>query len=1149
MDGSFTRRSTSNLLEDSTRKKSAYSDVEHDFNRDRSESDFEGNVNGVRILRKYPTAPPGLRRCQSYTNTSSLRSSNDIWCPTSPQKSLETSPQSDSELLSPPKKLTPKSPGFLRKVLLLTKATGALRKKFSLSKTDISKDIDSEKDQNGKNLRPKSVPAGYMPDSDVNLSDVYDPQRGSQSDLASPLRGDGLPPLAMFSSDEDIIDISGTPKLRRNKTAPEMNLSEHVNENFSHLPPKSPRKNSKGNLNNSAALRKLKQSRKHYSADQAVLDRMSSNSDLDSDSQGQIEGHHSRTFSLSGSSSEDLSVLCGASLNPHQLRRPLRPTSPKPRPRSSDGISDSLEPNSNVGADYTHLSGLSVDNLNFTPDIMLNIEGNRDLLNLAPPRPYSPKPYTMPYKMDNSNECESTMIQDENEADNNNGSHDSGIQQDGVASSTESLKSVEANVVRRPQTEIKERPKSDIVSVKWSDSVKDQMTLKPNERKGKILRQRAKTDLGGPEVISKALAQYEQVNSATSQDFDNLEPLPDFKRKTKSTKKENRRLSTPHPIKVRQERTPPTKRHNFKRPLALKRCNSAPDIRTKPTFNKGNMCKDDVDVDATVTSQVAYNSDNPDVFDSEDETKSSSSNTVPQSVDQKFDVDTLNYAEALWDHVTMDTEELCFRAGDVITVTDMSDKDWWWGGIEDREGWFPAAFVRIRVNQEDTTEDIVQKVRDGVIDQKTAMRRYSVSFLSKDQARANVVNEIINAEREYVKHLRDVVEGYIRPSKNRADMFSEEIINTIYGNTEEIYAFATEFLEDLDACIDPSYPHLSQIGQVFLKHRHGFEIYSHYCNNHPQGCEQLKNLRKNEKYQQFFEACRLLQQMIQIPLEGFMLTPVQKICKYPLQLQELLKYTRAEHRDYKKVKEAHTAMKDIAVLINERKRKIESIEKLAIWQQTVEDWDGPGILETSCELIYTGELHKVNSSGWSQERMFFLFDHTLIYTKKDVIWRNGLSYKGRIDMDSCEIVPIDDGKDSQFNTSVKHGWKIHDKQKDKWYLIYGKSAEEKTRWLRAFHDERNRVKNEGERENALLRAEKDKILLNMSKSKSASGQDRPKGKASIETSYSEQQSLIRNFPSHATLPRGVYREELVSGDGSKKKWFGSWNKKNRNAKR
>jgi Rho guanine nucleotide exchange factor 4 len=86
------------------------------------------------------------------------------------------------------------------------------------------------------------------------------------------------------------------------------------------------------------------------------------------------------------------------------------------------------------------------------------------------------------------------------------------------------------------------------------------------------------------------------------------------------------------------------------------------------------------------------------------------------------------------------------------------------------------------------------------------------------------------------------------------------------------------------------------------------------------------------------QACRLLQEMIEIPLEGFLLNPVQKICKYPLQLAELLKYTPQTHPDYESVQQALKAMKKIAALINERKRKMESIEKLARWQLTVEDW-------------------------------------------------------------------------------------------------------------------------------------------------------------------------------------------------------------------
>jgi len=55
----------------------------------------------------------------------------------------------------------------------------------------------------------------------------------------------------------------------------------------------------------------------------------------------------------------------------------------------------------------------------------------------------------------------------------------------------------------------------------------------------------------------------------------------------------------------------------------------------------------------------------------------------------------LTYAEALWDHITMDVEELAFRAQDLIEVLDSADRDWWYGAIDDHEGWFPAAFVRV----------------------------------------------------------------------------------------------------------------------------------------------------------------------------------------------------------------------------------------------------------------------------------------------------------------------------------------------------------------------------------------------------------------------------------------------------------------------
>lgn len=116
-------------------------------------------------------------------------------------------------------------------------------------------------------------------------------------------------------------------------------------------------------------------------------------------------------------------------------------------------------------------------------------------------------------------------------------------------------------------------------------------------------------------------------------------------------------------------------------------------------------------------------------------------------------------------------------------------------------------------------------------------------------------------------------------------------------------------------------------------------MYSEYCNSHPMAIAMLQELYQHNRYSKFFEACRLMRGLIEIPLDGYLLTPVQRICKYPLQLAELLKYTKTDHPDYHKIQEALEAMRGVAVLINERKRRMESLEKLAAWQMRVEGWE------------------------------------------------------------------------------------------------------------------------------------------------------------------------------------------------------------------
>ncbi|XP_030612355.1 rho guanine nucleotide exchange factor 4 isoform X2 [Archocentrus centrarchus] len=444
------------------------------------------------------------------------------------------------------------------------------------------------------------------------------------------------------------------------------------------------------------------------------------------------------------------------------------------------------------------------------------------------------------------------------------------------------------------------------------------------------------------------------------------------------------------------------------------------------------------------------------------------------------------YAEALWDHVTMDDQELGFKAGDVIEVVDATNKEWWWGRIMDSEGWFPASFVRLRVNQDEPMEEYLAHLEET---QAGEEGRESLGLLlgpglpCKEQMRTNVINEIMRTERDYIKHLKDICEGYIKQCRKRTDMFTEEQLRTIFGNIEEIYRFQRKFLKGLEKKFNKEQPHLSEIGCCFLEQQTDFQIYSEYCNNHPNACIQLSKLMKVNKYIFFFEACRLLQKMIDISLDGFLLTPVQKICKYPLQLAELLKYTNPQHRDYKDVEAALNAMKNVARLINERKRRLENIDKIAHWQSSIEDWEGEDVLSRSSELIFSGELSKLSQpQAKSHQRMFFLFDHQMVYCKKDLLRRDILYYKGRMDMDHMEVIDLEDGKEKGFNISVKNALKLQSLAGDEVHLLCAKKPEQKQRWLRAFADERRQVQQDRETGFTLTEVQKKQAMVNACKS-------------------------------------------------------------------
>ena len=114
------------------------------------------------------------------------------------------------------------------------------------------------------------------------------------------------------------------------------------------------------------------------------------------------------------------------------------------------------------------------------------------------------------------------------------------------------------------------------------------------------------------------------------------------------------------------------------------------------------------------------------------------------------------------------------------------------------------------------------------------------------------------------------------------------------------------------------------VGKCFLRHAEAMKrVYTEYCVNNDRA-EQLL-----EKYEASPEVQRLLQKGVEtlqsqvacFNMGSILIKPVQRILKYPLMLNELIKCTEVEHSDRVDLMRARDIMTDVASFINESKRR------------------------------------------------------------------------------------------------------------------------------------------------------------------------------------------------------------------------------------
>ncbi|XP_029657628.1 kalirin isoform X4 [Octopus sinensis] len=227
-----------------------------------------------------------------------------------------------------------------------------------------------------------------------------------------------------------------------------------------------------------------------------------------------------------------------------------------------------------------------------------------------------------------------------------------------------------------------------------------------------------------------------------------------------------------------------------------------------------------------------------------------------------------------------------------------------------------------------------------------------------------VIKELVETERDYVKDLGLIIEGYmgyLKENPLRDGMEGKDKI--IFGNIHQIYDWHREiFQPELEKCIEEP----DKLGSVFVRYERRLYMYVKYCENKPKS-----DFLVAEYIDSFFEDIR---QKLghRLQLQDLLIKPVQRIMKYQLLLKDILTHTQKAGLDTADIQKAVTVMCVVPKAANDMMQvgRLQGFDGKLTAQ-------GKLLLQ---ETLLVGEVTEGSHSKF-RERRVFLFEQIIIFSE------------------------------------------------------------------------------------------------------------------------------------------------------------------------
>ncbi|XP_048459905.1 rho guanine nucleotide exchange factor 37-like [Rhincodon typus] len=202
----------------------------------------------------------------------------------------------------------------------------------------------------------------------------------------------------------------------------------------------------------------------------------------------------------------------------------------------------------------------------------------------------------------------------------------------------------------------------------------------------------------------------------------------------------------------------------------------------------------------------------------------------------------------------------------------------------------------------------------------------SASKMEEKQMKA--IKELVETEKRYLTLL------HLCATDIRNHLQFKQVpdldLEGLFGGTDEVLHVSSNLLKNLEDAATGKSDQVLLISNVFLAFKRELEdAYKEYCANYENMLQLETNYKKNEII--WKEVAETLNEVGAhtgaITLTFFLVTPVQRIGKYPLLLKTILENTAPSDEGYTALEKATVAMQEVNYNINEYKRLKEVVTK------------------------------------------------------------------------------------------------------------------------------------------------------------------------------------------------------------------------------